>query len=332
MAPDGFHPDPAGHLAMAYGALKLLKAPETRRVQSVKARPAPWGYEAEFKLQFPPFFVEPGARKVLPFFDFQKRFNSSILRIPGLKAGKYRLFSGAWAGPEFTASELGRGIELASLWDSPFMARGWDMHTFVNGLRDVYARSWRALGMSGGYGAYRPGPHAVGIRTMPALEREKWKLQAAPLPEIKLRLVQGGERVDNGEFIGPWSFCLPPKKAWKNVRVDVNNPTHCFGVAFGRQSGVAALARTELVSPVPQGALLLLGSGSGIEARLNGRPLLSKLDLERDSAPDQERIPVFLDKGVNELWVKVTQKKVRWWGFHARFSGLREPLLARQPK
>ena len=75
-------------------------------------------------------------------------------------------------------------------------------------------------------------------------------------------------------------------------------------------------------------AELLMGSGDGYELWLNGRMLASRLELRRTSFPDQERYEVDLKKGRNELLVKVSQKEIQWWGFHARFRNLQAPLLA----
>ncbi|MES2202321.1 MAG: SGNH/GDSL hydrolase family protein [candidate division FCPU426 bacterium] len=346
MAPDGFHPDPAGHLVMAYGALKVLGVNSSGSLQKVKALPKTWGYEAKFKLAQAPYMVDAAARKVLPYLDFQKTFNDHRLAFSGLKPGRYQLQAGAWKSPVYSATELKQGVSMASFWDSPFMAPGQELGVFVMAMREIYARYWRALGMSGGYGAYRPGPHKQGIQAMPALEKEKQQLLAAPQAAITLRLVPvalHGEPVENGEFIGPWQFSqafkgaferdyLKGKVAWKDVRVDTNNPTQCFGAVLGRLQGVVAYARTELLSPSVQTAELLLGSGDGFEVWLNGSLLARRLDLRRVSYPDQERLMVHLKKGKNRLMIKVAQKQVEWWGFHARFAGLSEALLARHPR
>jgi hypothetical protein len=280
---------------------------------------------------------------VLPYLDFQKTFNDHRIAFSGLKPGRYVLRSGAWESPAFSAAELKKGVATASFWDGPFLKKGADLQVFVNGMRDIYARYWRALGMSGGYGAYRAGLHRLGIKAMPALEAAKQALVLQAAEPIKLRILPAAlkaEVLKNGEFIGPWNFSqafhgdfqrdwLKGGKAhWRPVRVDTNNPTHCFGVALGRLGHCVAYARTRLMSPVDQEATLLLGSGDGFELWLNGELLGSKLGLRRTSFADQESFRVRLKKGKNHLQVKVAQKEIQWWGFHARFTGLEQPLLA----
>jgi hypothetical protein len=188
------------------------------------------------------------------------------------------------------------------------------------------------------------------------LERAKAEfLKKGPLA-FRLRLVRAGlrgEPIESGNFIPFWSLRGPFRgqfekdflggeasfsngkgrfsNAWRRIKVDVTNPTHCLGVALGRPRNASAYAATELWSSVKQPADFCLGTGSGFAAWFNGSLIGSKLGERRVSSPDQERFRLILKKGKNTLLLKVTQREPSWWGFHARFQGLAQPLYNRHP-
>ncbi|MEI6809356.1 MAG: SGNH/GDSL hydrolase family protein, partial [bacterium] len=95
MIPDSVHPDPAGHLVMAFGLLRALGVPARRLevsgamgtsdvlcaggISSARMRRKRDGCVLAMKIDSLPFFVEPAARKVLPFLPFQETFNECKL-------------------------------------------------------------------------------------------------------------------------------------------------------------------------------------------------------------------------------------------------------------
>ena len=367
MAPDGFHPDPAGHLVMAYGVLEGLGVPARREtvhldLAMMRAQAGPgvrvsalqetaYGYSFELAVDRPPFFVEEAARKVLPFVPFQETYNELLLSCSGLKAGGYILdYPGGKTGI-LSASRLARGVNLFSIWNHPWALRAAEMHQFTLDKCSVYYKLWRSLGGPGGYGASRP--HALGRRVSPRLDQVRERWAETPLPRMRLRLVQGdikGSVVENGELIAPWSVrgvfsvswrkdrlggedrfrALPAQMRgdWKPLDVNAENMGGCLGNILGRAKRSFAYAVTLIESPVDQEADLLVGSGDGCAVWLNGRLLGGDPGARRFCAPDQDRWRVTLLAGRNVLLLKVAQHMPTWWGFCARFQGLASPVMA----
>jgi len=80
---------------------------------------------------------------------------------------------------------------------------------------------------------------------------------------------------------------------------------------------VVAYAITHVVSPDERKAELLLGSDDSVKVWLNGTEVW-KNKTSRAAVPDNDRVVVTLNKGMNTLLLKIVQGEVRW-GFVARF-------------
>jgi hypothetical protein len=171
---------------------------------------------------------------------------------------------------------------------------------------------------------------------------------------LTLRLVvspteQTGESVDNGDFIGRWSFLGPFGKPfaddkvggeaaltatvpalasnWLAVDLDLDGLANNLTSVFGVRTDSFVYALTVLDSQEDQNAELLLGSDDGFAVWLNGETIGANLGIGRWAQPDSDRFPVRLKKGRNVLLVKITQMSGEW-GFCVRFSGLRAPIWA----
>jgi hypothetical protein len=72
-----------------------------------------------------------------------------------------------------------------------------------------------------------------------------------------------------------------------------------------------------IFSPDQREALMLVGSDDGVRVWLNGM-LVHANPAYRGAYPDQDRVPVTLDKGWNKLLIKVLQGG-GGWGFYVRF-------------
>lgn len=83
---------------------------------------------------------------------------------------------------------------------------------------------------------------------------------------------------------------------------------------------VVAYAFTYIYSPREQTLPLLLGSDDGVKVFLNGQQLHRKL-LVRISMPDQDRVPLPLKKGWNELLLKIENN----FGGYAFFARVLDP-------
>jgi lysophospholipase L1-like esterase len=347
LAPDGFHPNPAGHLVMAYGLLKALGVPprhEEARVSAVagsggtfkieKVAEDAHGLSFDVSCRRTPFFVESEARPVMPFIDFQKEFNEGIVSFRGLKKSAYVLSGGPGPGPSRIVSrqELEKGINFFSLDFGGLNDQARTLHEFTREKCQVYYKLWRSLGMSGGYGSYRPEPHALGKKAVEPLDRVRERLALSPQPS-RYRLISAdfkGEVLGNGDRISLWALKGPGKEKPIPVRLDVQNPANSLGAHLGRLKGVAT-ASTRLASPSAQKAELWVGSSDGFRLTWNGKLLVDKLSLKRPWAADQDRIPVEMKAGRNDLSVEVAQREPAWWGLSVELRGLKKSVEAFHP-
>jgi hypothetical protein len=79
----------------------------------------------------------------------------------------------------------------------------------------------------------------------------------------------------------------------------------------GGESKVSAHVVTWVVSPKEQGALLAIGSDDGLVVWVNGERVHTSL-VSRAYGSMQDRVPVHLKAGRNELLVKVMQGMGPW--------------------
>ena len=89
------------------------------------------------------------------------------------------------------------------------------------------------------------------------------------------------------------------KLGWRSEPRFIDGKVH----ALPAKVGATYLYRT-LSSPSAREVGVSLGSDDGIKLWLNGKELLSH-DIPRGVAPDQERVKLALDKGVNKLLIKI---------------------------
>lgn len=94
--------------------------------------------------------------------------------------------------------------------------------------------------------------------------------------------------------------------------------------AVGNNQDAVAYLRAKIWSPQAQKAALLLGTDDGVKAWLNGKEVHAN-NAARGVAVDQDKVPVSLQQGVNELLLKVTNGGGDW-GAIARFAGEGGPL------
>jgi hypothetical protein len=313
------------------------------------------GVALELQLDRLPFYVEPEARKVLPFLPFQETYNQLSLQVEGLKDSSYYFRMEMEKSPAFSQKELAEGVNLYSLFGMPALLQAQGIHQFTFEKCQVYFKLWRMLALGGGNVNYNPAPHKAAIKLLPELDKTREKLAAMPPKPITLRLYSSkakGEPLGNGDFISLWSLLgtfpkpyakdflggearfsasLPEKSsAWVDKDLDIKNPGNNLGSIFGNLNDCMAYAVTVLDSPIHQSARLLLGSDDGYAVWLNGRQLEDQLELKRGLSIDQNTLPIELKKGKNVLLLKISQDTGSW-GFCARLSGLKQDLVAERP-
>lgn len=372
MAPDGFHPEPAGHLAMAFGLLKALGVPDRRQEVIVDAgsgevtaspglivrltRKKDGNAVLSMKIDRLPFFVEPAARKVLPFLPFQETFNQLKLRVKGLSKPWAVLRTEHGRSRPFSRQELEDGINLFDQWSLGTGQGAAAVYRYTLEKDQIYFRMWRQLGLNGENGTYyNSAAHHAGIKVNLLLERSRKRLQGGGVLSPRLKITgqdHPGELVANGDFIGTWALRGPFPKPYETdglggeaaftagtlrlgpewFRCEQNLAGSVVNLiqVVGPKTDCFVYAATSFGSPVEQTAELLIGSDDGVAAWLNGERVLGRLDVMRGVAADQERIRVPIRKGTNSLLLKITQGAGDW-GFCVRFAGLTKALSAVLP-
>lgn len=372
MIPDSVHPDPAGHLVMAYGLLQALGVPPHRQeicadigasevvcaggISSVRMRKKGRNAVLRLKTDSLPFFVEPAARKVLPFLPFQEVFNEFKLRVRGLAVPWAVLRSEHGRSRPFSRAELERGVNLCDQWSLGGGHGAAAIHRYTTEKDQIYFRMWRQLVLNGENGDYyNSAAHNAGIKVSVVLERARRRLASGSTLTQRLEIVgqeQPGELVADGDFVSTWvvrgpfpkpytADCLGGEAAFTSgsliagsdwIRCDQNFAASSINLIqlFGAKTDCFVYAATILESPADQSVELLIGSDDGVAVWLNGEQVLQKLDIFRGMAPDQERVRIRLRKGANSLLLKITQGSGDW-AYCVRFAGLSRPLSATLP-
>jgi hypothetical protein len=135
-----------------------------------------------------------------------------------------------------------------------------------------------------------------------------------------LQWVGAGPFTEKGKD-GPAVYATPfePEKPgargvkWQPITKGIGSWEINLEATFGGLDYCAAYLRTRVWSETDQDALLELGSDDGIKAWLNGKLVFDRWS-EHGAAPRQERVPVKLARGWNELMLKVVDQQGGWVG------------------
>jgi lysophospholipase L1-like esterase len=220
--PDAVHPDPAGHVVMAYALLRALGVPPRRDLIEADAASgavavagdgvarAAWrgrkpGAGLRIDLVRLPCWIEPAAQPGLALVPFQTECNAITLRVRDLPAGGYALRLGGRRLPVMDAATLAAGIDLAGSCPPERPAR---VHAFIREQCQVYFRGWRnlALDQTGGTtAAYDPAVHRAAVAASLAYERGRQRLVGRrPLrlePVLHRVEAGGGDVLGDGDFL-----------------------------------------------------------------------------------------------------------------------------------
>jgi HEAT repeat protein len=111
-----------------------------------------------------------------------------------------------------------------------------------------------------------------------------------------------------------FDVAFPPEDAdanvdWKPLNGQRGRDMNLERVA--KQDNCCAYLRTQITSDEEQDVILSFGSDDGIKAWVNGKVVHAN-NATRGLTPDQDKVPVKLNKGVNALVVKVTNGGGQW--------------------
>ncbi len=109
---------------------------------------------------------------------------------------------------------------------------------------------------------------------------------------------------------------------WRTIRGG-SNPNAPEVIDFlhligGQQDYAVMYARTWIRSPNPHDAVLHIGSDDGVKVWLNGE-VVHENNINRAPIPGDDKVPVKIQRGTNELTIKVVQVK-HGWGFCAALA------------
>lgn len=368
MISDSVHPDPAGHLVMAYGLLEALGVPPrggeivvdaVKRtstgggVRKAKVRCTTDALALEFHLEELPFFVPASAASILPFLPFRERFDGLRLKVTGLEGEHWQVSSGGQRRPVGKA-ELEEGIALADIAGSAPYRCAAAVHTFTCEKDRMYFMGWRQLALQGSNGpGYNPAAHRIQAEACRRLDRCRDKVIATKgalrLEMSLVRTESGTDTVAEGDFLTWWrlwgpisggplvdhlggeaAFSAAPSldSAWKAEVIDMTSPGNNLNALIGPMDNCVAYALAIFDSPCDQEADLLIGSDDGAAAWCNGELIVHNLEVARGCTVDQDCGRVRLRSGRNHLLVKIGQFG-GGWGFALRFRGLKHPVHCR---
>jgi hypothetical protein len=332
MIPDTVHPDAAGHLVMAYLAMRQIEAPRSVGEivvdgTSVTAADGPTvtnvaaadGF-VEFDLQLPfiPFYVPKEARKALELVPLQDDLNRFRLRAKGAATPLIASVDGRTLGT-FEKTELERGVDLALLDQAPWAQAGRTLWDAAQLRWKKHFEAWRQMGlerpatMMPGLASFEP--HARAQRAYADEMGRSLGELARPRP-YRMRLSVPGEAVPISSVelsplypFGSFDAPHPPESdaasvAW--TRVPLEDGQLDIGARFAGATNVVAYARVTLEADQATLLHLSLGSDDGLAVFAGGRRLLAR-DVKRGLRKGEDEVDVPLAAGRNELLFKVTQ-------------------------
>lgn len=333
MIPDTIHPDPVGHLVMAYLAMRRIEAPrEVGELEvdgtAVTARGVTIEHEirgdgvVEFDLALPflPFYVPAEARPALELVPLQDELNRFRLRGAPAAGEQTLLLSveGRVAGV-FTADELAAGVDLALLDKTPWARAGRVLWEAAQFRWQKHFEAWRRMGLQ------RPSWMMPSLPSFDPLVRAQ-RAYADDLGRslgdlarprtYHVTLASPGERVpiESIELSPTYPFSSfdaphPPEADAESVRwtrVPVENGQVDLGAHFSGANDVVSYARLALEADRPATLHLAMGSDDGLAVFLNGERVFAH-DVRRGLRRGEDEIDLPLGAGRHELLFKVTQ-------------------------
>jgi len=334
MIPDTVHPDPAGHLVMAYLAMRQIEAPRSvgeivvdgasataaAGATATNVTAADGGVEFDLQLPFLPFYVPKEARRALDLVPVQDDLNRFRLRAkPGTAADRLVLSVDGRTLGTFEKAELERGIDLALLDNAPWAQAGRTLWDAAQLRWKKHFEAWRQMGlerpatMMPGLASFEPHARAqrayadeVGrslgelARPRPYRVRLSVPGEVVPIPSVELSPLYPLETFDAPH---------PPEKdpasvAW--TRVPLEDGQLDIGARFAGATNVVAYARVTLEADRAARLHLSLGSDDGLAVFAGGKRLLAR-DVMRGLKKGEDEVDVPLAAGRNEILFKVTQ-------------------------
>ena len=338
---DGVHPDPLGHLVMAYELLVGLglvtpaasatvdaacgQALVTQgcRIDALQAD----GASARMTLvaDAPPFPVPPEARGAGALVPWEEDLGHNKLQVVGLAPGRYAVYSGPDPLGTFSDAELRAGVAIGA---RPAVRTRWE--AALDLARRHFADhlfAWRRLEPWAGEAGSPELREAY--RALDAAQQDVLRALLLPLP-LPLEIVPGVQlALGEWEVAGPYpldgqdgfSAVFPPERGEMAPWARARSPRPADGfldfvALYGPLTQAVAYARFHVFVPEDARLRLRVGSDDGWKLCLNGE-LRGGRDIYRGAEPDQDRIDVALTAGWNEVLLRVNNGAGAWQLFCA---------------
>jgi lysophospholipase L1-like esterase len=161
--PDGVHTNGPGGLLMAHTILTGLKAPAVVSDVEIdaagkKATPTDCtieelsvssdGVSFQRKDKALPMPIQSDWRAILPYLSDLKDLNYYGLKVTGLDGGKYALNIDGKKVGEYTAEELGKGVDLGSLSVGPLFEQGQKVSQMIAAKNEIVHKRFRQVVMA----------------------------------------------------------------------------------------------------------------------------------------------------------------------------------------
>lgn len=158
LIPDGVHPNPAGHVAMAYVILTSLSAPDMvadividAGTGKIKASGTDvTGLSTQVNVEFSakdsalPMYMPIEAESALEIIPIPQKINRHMLRISGLPEGKYQLLIDGVPVAKFGGAQLESGVNLSE-YPTPAWNQAERLWKLIAAKNDLYHRRLRQI-------------------------------------------------------------------------------------------------------------------------------------------------------------------------------------------
>lgn len=337
--PDGVHPDPVGHLVMAYHVLAGLGlvvpvasatldaaagqilAAESCTVADVSSDRS--SLRCTLLAEAPPYPLPPEAAGAEGLVPWTEHLGYNVVSVVGLARGRYGVYSGADPLGNFSAEDLRKGVPVQV---RPTVRTRWDaaLHLARERFAD-HLLAWRRLdpAVEGPAGGGTP-EIMEAYRVLGAAQEEALRALLRPLP-LPLEVVpEVAIPFTCWEVAGPYplgdrdgfSAAFPPERGepapW--AEATAHRPAEGFldlVRLFGPVTQAVAYARCHVYVPTESTLRLRVGSDDGWKLFVRGRYVGGR-DIYRGAAPDQDRLQVALVAGWNELLFRVNNGAGDW--------------------
>jgi lysophospholipase L1-like esterase len=337
MIPDSVHPDPMGHLVMAYLAMRRIDAPRVVgeiRLAEGKAEatggasvcvvgPRYGGTALDLGLEFLPFYVPPPARPALRLVPLEDEVNRFRLRADvGADAAEEWVLSvdGVTTGT-FTPAELSAGVDLALLDEAPWSVAGRQLWEAAQYRWQKHFEAWRRMALAPSptmlpelftfapfAAAQRAHADAMGHSLQRLAKPGHYRLVLCPLgAAVPITSVALSPTYP---FDTAFDRAHPPETdpravEWREARFEGGKID--LGAQYTGASNVVAYVRVGVEAAADCALHLSMGSDDGLAVFLDGKRVFAH-DVRRGLRPGEDQVLVELARGHHDLLFKVTQE------------------------